>query len=670
MHECMILLHNLVTAVESSTGESSSREVMAQIAWLVPIFPGLAALANGFLCRTELKGMTGLIATLAMVFSFLLSVFCFITVLSAGDHFEPLDVDYYTWIGVGSLHIPFGLYIDPLTIVMMLVVSFVGSIIFIYAMGYMEHDEGFGRFFTYLPLFTFFMFLLVMGNSIPVLFIGWEGVGLCSYLLIGYFYDRNYAADAGKKAFLVNRIGDFAFIIGMLILFWHIGSLKFVDINMRAPEVFAYAGVTVTVITMLMFFGATGKSAQIPLFVWLPDAMAGPTPVSALIHAATMVTAGVYMIARLNILFTLAPATLIVIGVIGGLTALMAASIALVQRDSKKILAYSTVSQLGYMFLACGSGAYIAAVFHLMTHAFFKACLFLGAGSVLHAFHRDTDVDVFEAGGLRKYMPYTRITFLISTIAIAGIPPLAGFFSKDEILWEAFYGGNYFLWILGIVSALLTAFYMFRLYNLLFSGEFRGTEEQRKHLHESPSIMWLPLMVLAFFAITIGWLNMPLLGYTGFHDFLHSVTAKSHEIAHTQHVIEPEMKYTAELILAIVSVIVALIGIILARLIYVWVPSMPARMKESFSGAHEMLFNKYSVDEIYQSVFVNNYYKACRMTQWSDDNVIIAGLNGIAEFFMICGQWVRQMQSGVVLHYAMATILGAAFLSVWLLLWF
>jgi NADH-quinone oxidoreductase subunit L len=279
-------------------------------------------------------------------------------------------------------------------------------------------------------------------------------------------------------------------------------------------------------------------------------------------------------------------------------------------------------------------------------------------------------VDVFEAGGLRKYMPYTRITFLISTIAISGIPPLAGFFSKDEILWEAFYGGNYLLWILGLISALFTAFYMFRLYNLLFSGEFRGTEEQRHHLHESPAIMWLPLMVLAFFAMTIGWLNMPIVGYTGFHDFLHSVTAKGHEFANTQHVVEPEMKFTAELILAVISVIVALIGIILARLIYVWVPSMPMRMKESFSGAHELLFKKYSVDEIYQSVFINNYYKVCRMTQWSDDNVIIAGLNGIAEFFMICGLWVRQLQSGIVLHYAMATILGAAFLSVWLLLWF
>lgn len=667
MQESMLLLHSVFSV---NALEPSSREVMAQIAWLVPLFPGLAALANGFISRTNLKGMAGLIATCSMVFSFLLSVYCLISVLRAGPHFEPLDVDYYNWISVGSLHIPFGVYIDPLTIVMMMVVSFVGTIIFIYAMGYMEHDKGYGRFFTYMPLFTFFMFLLVMGNSIPVLFIGWEGVGLCSYLLIGYFYDRDYAADAGKKAFIMNRIGDFAFVIGMLILFWYLGSLKYVDINLRAPEVFAYAGVTITIITLLLFFGATGKSAQIPLFVWLPDAMAGPTPVSALIHAATMVTAGVYMIARLNILFSLAPSTLTIIGVIGGVTALMAASIALVQRDSKKILAYSTVSQLGYMFLACGSGAYIAAIFHLMTHAFFKACLFLGAGSVLHAFHRDTDVDVIEAGGLRKYMPYTRITFLISTIAIAGIPPLAGFFSKDEILWEAFYTGRFFLWFLGILTALFTAFYMFRLYNLLFSGEFRGTEEQRHHLHESPAIMWMPLMVLAFFAITIGWLNMPIVGYTGFHDFMHSVTAKGHEIAQQNYMIGPEMKYTAELIMAVISVLAALTGIVLARLIYVWAPGMQERMKDAFSGAHTILMKKYSVDEMYQIIFVQNYYKACRMTQWSDDNVIIAGLNGLAEFAMIFGIWIRQLQSGIVLHYAMATLIGAVFLTVWLLICF
>ncbi len=662
------MLQNVLgsTAVESA----GTRETIAQIAWLVPVFPGLAALANAFLSRTHLKDLTGLVATGAMVFSLLLSVYCLVAVIAAGGHFAPLDIDYYTWIGVGAFQIPFGVYIDPLTVVMMMVVSFVGTIIFIYAIGYMSHDEGFGRFFTYLPLFTFFMFILVMGNSIPVMFIGWEGVGLCSYLLIGYFYDRDYAADAGKKAFIVNRIGDFAFVIGMLLIFWYLGSLKYVDINTRAPEVFAYAGVTITMITLLLFFGATGKSAQIPLFVWLPDAMAGPTPVSALIHAATMVTAGVYMIARLNILFSLAPSTLTVIGVIGGLTAIMAASIALVQRDSKKILAYSTVSQLGYMFLACGSGAYIAAIFHLMTHAFFKACLFLGAGSVLHAFHRDTDVDVFEAGGLRKYMPYTRITFLISTIAIAGIPPLAGFFSKDEILWEAFYSGKFFLWILGILAALFTAFYMFRLYNLLFSGEFRGTEEQRHHLHESPVIMWLPLMVLAFFSITIGWLNMPLVGYTGFHDFMHSVTAQGHEIAHAKHVVPADMKYTAEVILAGVSVLVALLGIFLARLIYVWVPGMPERLKDAFSGAYNLLYQKYSVDEIYQTVFVKNYYKVCRMTQWSDDNIIIAGINGLAEFFMICATWVRQVQSGIVLHYALATILGAVFLTVWLLLCF
>jgi NADH-quinone oxidoreductase subunit L len=642
---------------------------MKTFAWLIPILPALAALANGLFGRRYINEWAGHVASAAMLLSLLLAFICTMIALPQGGDFVPVDHDYYTWLGAGTLSIPFGIYIDQLSVVMMMVVSLVSSIIFIYAIGYMRSDPGYVRFFTYMPLFTFFMLLLVMGNSLPLLFVGWEGVGLCSYLLIGYYYDRDYAADAGKKAFIVNRIGDFGFLLGMLLLFWFTGALKFSDLFESAPSSFVYAGVPITMITLLLFFGATGKSAQIPLYVWLPDAMAGPTPVSALIHAATMVTAGVYMVARLNLLYSMAPATLFLVGVIGGLTALYAASIALVQRDAKKILAYSTISQLGYMFLACGTGAYIAAIFHLMTHAFFKACLFLGAGSVLHAFHRTTDVDVFEAGGLRKVMPFTRWTFLISTIAIAGIPPLAGFFSKDEILWKAFSGGHLFLWGLGIAAAFCTALYIFRLYNLLFSGEFRGTGEQRMHLHESPALMWVPPAILAFFSICAGWLNMPLFGYHGFHNFLHPVTAQGHHLA--EHAIHPPIlasEHLLEWLLAIGSVLVALAGIAFARLLYVWEPTLASRMEESFQSAFTILYHKYHIDEVYDLIVVQNYMRCCRAAQWFDDRVIIAGLNGLANSANRAADTVRKIQTGTVTHYALATLVGMVFLVVWLFL--
>ncbi|MBN2325755.1 MAG: NADH-quinone oxidoreductase subunit L, partial [Candidatus Omnitrophica bacterium] len=353
---------------------------------------------------------------------------------------------------------------------------------------------------------------------------------------------------------------------------------------------------------------------------------------------------------------------------VGGVTALFAASIALVQRETKKILAYSTISQLGYMFLACGSGAYIAAIFHLMTHAFFKACLFLGAGSVLHAFHRTTDVDVFEAGGLRRFMPYTRWTFLIATLAIAGIPPLAGFFSKDEILWEAFSTGRIFLWALGIAAAFCTAFYMFRLYNLLFSGEFRGTDEQRSRLHESPAVMWIPLVVLAFFAVCSGWINMPLLGYEGFHDFLHPVASSAGE--KEPWAFASISEHAAEWLLAGFSVFAALLGIFMARLIYVWAPSLQDRMAESFAAPYDVLLHKYRVDEMYNRVFVQNYLRLCRMAQWFDDRVIIAGLNNLAQSVFWSADRLRRVQTGSIPHYALATLAGMIFIVVWLLLCF
>jgi len=636
--------------------------------WLIPLLPGMAALANGLLGPRWIRGKAGHVAAAALAGSFLLALGVWGSLLARDAHARTMEFEYYTWLAVEKLAVPAGLLIDPLSTVMMLVVTFVGTVIFVYAIGYMRGDPGYVRFFTYMPLFAFFMLILVMGNSLPLLFIGWEGVGLCSYLLIGYYYERDYAANAGTKAFLVNRIGDFGFLLGMLLLFWYTDTLKFTELNGVVPALFVEQVVPVTVITLLLFLGATGKSAQLPLFVWLPDAMAGPTPVSALIHAATMVTAGVYMVARLNVLFSLAPATLLVIGAVGGLTAAGAASIALAQREVKKILAYSTISQLGYMFVACGSGAYGAALFHLMTHAFFKACLFLGAGSVLHALHRTTDVDVFEAGGLRKTMPYTRATFFIAALAIAGIPPLAGFFSKDEILWEAFSAGRIFLWVLGCAAAFLTAFYMFRLYNLLFSGEFRGTEEQKAHLHESPSLMWIPLAVLAFFSVTAGWLNMPLLGYTGFHDFLGSILHAPPSMESESLLAGGVSKHVAEWLLAGFSVCVALAGIFAARLLYVWAPELPDRLQETFAAPYQILSEKYRVDEIYDQVFVQNYFRLCRLAQWFDDRAVIAALNQLARSVAQAADRLRRIQTGAIPHYALATVLGMVFLAVWLLL--
>ncbi len=636
--------------------------------WLIPLLPGMAVLVNGLLGPRWIRNKAGHVAAASLAVSFLLSLGTLASLLARSAEARTLEFDYFTWLAVEKLVVPAGVLIDPLAAVMMLVVTFVGTVIFVYAIGYMRGDPGYVRFFTYMPLFTFFMLILVMADSLPVMFIGWEGVGLCSYLLIGYYYERNYAADAGTKAFLVNRIGDFGFLLGMLLLFWYTDTLKFTELNEAVPALFASQGVPVTVIALLLFLGATGKSAQIPLYVWLPDAMAGPTPVSALIHAATMVTAGVYMMARLHGLFSLAPAALLVIGAVGGLTAIGAASIALTQRDAKKILAYSTISQLGYMFVACGSGAYVAAVFHLMTHAFFKACLFLGAGSVLHAFHRTTDVDVFEAGGLRRSLPYTRATFLIATLAIAGIPPLAGFFSKDEILWEAFSAGRIFLWVLGCAAAFLTAFYMFRLYNLLFSGEFRGTEEQKAHLHESPALMWIPLAVLAFFSVTAGWLNMPLIGFTGFHDFLGSVTHAAHS-PEGENLLDGAISgHTAEWLLAAVSVAVALAGIFFARLVYVWAPGLSTRLGETFAAPYRVLLEKYRVDEIYDQVFVQNYLRLCRAAHDFDERVIAAGLNGLARSTAQAAERMRRVQTGSIPHYALATVLGMVFLAVWLLL--
>lgn len=626
------------------------------LVWLVPLFPTAATLLNGLLGRRVIRDRAGHVATVAMLGSLVVSLLCIFDIINTR---QPYDVDYYTWMAAGSLHLSVGFYVDQLTAVMLFVVSFVGTVIFVYAIGYMHGHPGYWRFFTYMPLFATMMFVLILGNSLPVLFVGWEGVGLCSYLLIGYFYDRDYAAQAGRKAFIVNRIGDFGFLVGMLLLYWTLGSLKFTEIFEHAPETYVSGSFMITAITLLLFVGATGKSAQIPLFIWLPDAMAGPTPVSALIHAATMVTAGVYMIARLNILYCLAPVSLLVVATVGALTALVAATIALTQRETKRILAYSTISQLGYMFLACGVGAFGAGIFHLMTHAFFKGCLFLCAGSVLHAFHEDRDLDIFEAGGLRWYLPMTRLTFLIATIAIAGIPPFAGFFSKDEILFESFATGHVLLWAIGLAAAFCTAFYMFRLYNLLFAGEFRGTDHQRRRLHESPFVMWFPLLILAVFSFIGGWVNVPGV-FPKFHAFLHPVFAEGHYLA-ASHAELPGSTIW-EVILAILSVVVALSGILLARWFYVWSPGLAKQASETAPMAYDASFHKYWVDEAYDATVVKNFYRVCHGAQWCDNRIIVASLNGIACVVNWLAEVGAGIQSGYVQHYALATVIGVVFI--------
>jgi NADH-quinone oxidoreductase subunit L len=558
----------------------------------------------------------GLVACGTVLLSFLLSVIAVVKAYGAPGH--TLVETLWTWVPGGAAEtasgaLPFTVdwayQVDPLSSVMLLVVTFVGFWIHVYSTGYMSHDPGYARYMSYLNLFMFAMLTLVLGANYLMLFVGWEGVGLCSYLLIGFWFDRQSASDAGKKAFIVNRIGDAGFALGMFLIFTTFGTLDFravTEAASRMPVDWAWSG-TLTMIGLLLFVGACGKSAQIPLHVWLPDAMEGPTPVSALIHAATMVTAGVYMVARSAAIYSHAPKAMLVVAVIGALTAIMAASIGLVQNDIKRVLAYSTVSQLGYMFLACGVGAFAAGIFHLMTHAFFKALLFLGSGSVIHGMSGEQDMR--RMGGLKAKMPMTRLTMLVGCIAIAGIPPLAGFFSKDEILWSAFKIGGYgrVVWALGFVVAGLTAFYMFRLYHMTFSGEFRGTAEQASHLHESPRSMILPLQVLAAGSVLAG-----LVGIPHVIDFLHVGNVFERFL---EPVMEParaalaQVHTTAapgtavELALMALSVGVAALGIFIARRVFRARGARPDPL-EAAPALHRALYNKYWVDEAYDRVFV------------------------------------------------------------------
>jgi len=619
--------------------------------WLIPGLPLAAVLVNLAVGHRLGRRGVGWLACGAVGLSFLaaLRAVLILAARPAADRF--LVETAYTWIRVGDFTANVSFLLDPLSAVMILVVTGVGFLIHVYSTGYMAHDPDVRRFFLYLNLFMFAMLTLVLADNFLLMFVGWEGVGLCSYLLIGFWYARPSAAEAGKKAFVVNRIGDFGFILGMLVLFTASGTLQFGRLFADAPHVLT--GATVTAATLLLFLGATGKSAQLPLHTWLPDAMEGPTPVSALIHAATMVTAGVYLVARSHVLFQLAPVSLGVVAWVGALTALFAATIGLAQNDIKRVLAYSTISQLGYMFLACGVGVFGAGIFHLMTHAFFKALLFLGAGSVIHALSDEQDMR--RMGGLAPRLPWTHFTMLVATLAIAGIPPFAGFFSKDEILAGAF-GARPVLWALGLVGAALTAFYMFRLYFLTFRGRPRLTEHAEQHLHESPPSMIAPLFVLAVLSVIGGFVGPPFV--KGGHPFARWLAPVFGGEAGAP---AREPAPSAEAILMIVSVLVAAAGILAAWHFYLRDTAAAGRLRERLAGVHRVLFHKYWVDELYDAIAVTPIYRvALWCWRFWDTRIVDGAVNGIAVVVELASGALRLFQTGFVGNYALALALGVA----------
>ncbi len=619
------------------------------LAW-IPGLPLAAVLVNLLLGDRLGKKGTAWLACGAVVAAFALALRAVLQLAALPEHERHLSEVAWTWMRVGTFSVDVAFLLDPLSAVMVLIVTGVGSLIHIYATGYMSHDPSFRRFFLYLNLFMFAMLTLVLADNYLLLFVGWEGVGLCSYLLIGFWYERPSAAEAGKKAFIVNRIGDFGFMLGVFMLVTATGSLQFDRVFSAAPHVFTAGGITLA--TLLMFLGATGKSAQIPLFTWLPDAMEGPTPVSALIHAATMVTAGVYMLARSHVLFELAPATMQVVAVIGAATALMAATIGLAQNDIKRVLAYSTVSQLGYMFMACGVGAFGAGIFHVMTHAFFKALLFLGAGSVIHAMSDEQDMR--RMGGLSSRLPFTHGTMAVATLAIAGVPFLAGFFSKDEILHAAWASGHKGIWLAGIVGAALTAFYMTRLYVLTFRGAPRLSHEAEHHLRESPPSMIVPLIVLATLSVVGGYVGMPFQeGGNAFERWLHPVLSAG------GHAVHYEVSRGVEWTLILLSVGMALLGIVLSLRAYLWDPVAATALRSRFEGLHRLLVNKYWVDEIYDAIIVRPFVGISEWMWGFWDAKVVDGLvNGVGTTLEGGSAILKLFQNGYVGTYALFFTLG------------
>ena len=649
---------------------------MFDYVWLIPMFPAIGFLINGFFGRRYSKKVVGWVACSALGLSFLTSILIFFELIGRPPTERVFEKVFFDWVVSGSFQTVIGYQIDPLSILMALVVSGVSFFIHIYSLGYMHDDPGYSRYFTYLNLFVFMMLNLILANNFLLMFVGWEGVGLCSYLLIGFWFEKDSAANAGKKAFVVNRVGDFGFILGMFLLFTSLGKHGIWTLDFT--EVFANVNKldtpTVTAITILFFIGACGKSAQIPLYVWLPDAMEGPTPVSSLIHAATMVTAGVYMIARCNVLYSMAPISMAIVAIVGVATAIYTASIGFCQNDIKKVLAYSTISQLGYMFLGVGVGAFSAGIFHLMTHAFFKGLLFLGAGSVMHAL--SGELDMRKMGALRKKIPITFWTFFIATLAIAGVPGLSGFFSKDEILWQAFSSshGHFVLWLVAAIAAGMTAFYMFRALFMTFFGQSRVDEHVAHHIHESPKIMTVPLMVLAVLSIIGGYIGVPhvLGGANHIHEFLAPVLGGGAEPAKAHAGISILTQAWAssgeggghsaaalELLMMVISVVIALIGIGIAYLFYVKNPALPKLLAERWKGLYKLVFNKYYVDELYEILFIKSL-KGLGTGLWKgfDDFVIDGTINGIAYLIGWLSGVTRRMQTGLVQNYAFSMVIG------------
>ena len=675
---------------------------MLDYIWLIPIFPLAGALIQLLLGRRMSNKAVSAVSVGLPGLSFLWAVGCFIQFLGLPESYRHLFLrPLYTWLPAGAFHLAdgtlgnlnvnAGMQLDPLSCVMMLVVTGVGFLIHVYSIGYMAHEGGYYRFFGYLNLFMFSMLVLVLADNYLMMFVGWEGVGLCSYLLIGFYFLRKSASDAGNKAFIVNRIGDAAFLLGVMLTGVTFGTLDFHSITttVRNPSFHAGSGV-ITAICILLFIGAMGKSAQIPLYVWLPDAMEGPTPVSALIHAATMVTAGVYMVSRSNALYVMSPTALAWVAAVGAATAIWAASIGLVQNDIKRVLAYSTVSQLGYMFLACGVGAFGAGIFHLMTHAFFKALLFLAAGSVIHALSGEQDLR--KMGALWSKIPTTAWTMLAATLAISGTPLFSGFFSKDEILWQSFSSpyGNKLLWVVGVVTAGMTAFYMFRLFFMTFAGGSRVPHEVEHHIHESPPVMTVPLICLAAGAVGAGWIGWPKVfgGVNWFGKFLDTVFENPAMPAAQEHT------WNLEAGLMLLSVAVAAGGFYLAYRWYVQHPEIPARVAASAGVVYRLVLNKYYVDEIYDALFVNRVKNIGSGLAAFDLGVVDGGVDGVgwltrmsAELSRLWDIWIidglvnvmaffvkllsypmRVLQTGVVQSYAWFITLGVvAFMVYWLI---
>ena len=621
--------------------------MIINLVWLVPLIPFLGFIINGLGRNTLSKNTVAFIGSTAVFASFVLSVAIFMAL--GNDAQKSHEVFLFDWISAGQLNIPLSFLVDPLSSIMLLIITGVGFLIHVYSAGYMHDDDGFGKFFSYLNLFIFFMLLLVLGSNYIVMFIGWEGVGLCSYLLIGFWYSNSNYASAAKKAFVMNRIGDLGFLIAVFLIFNTFGSLEFKEIFPKAAGLISSGDSTIILITLCLFIGACGKSAQLPLFTWLPDAMAGPTPVSALIHAATMVTAGVYMIARSNVLFELAPVIQHLIAIIGLATALLGALIALTQTDIKKVLAYSTVSQLGYMFLGLGVGAYDGAFFHVITHAFFKALLFLGAGSVIHAMHHAQDMRIM--GGLRKKLPITYRTMLIGTIAIAGLPPFSGFFSKDEILAHV-YEQNKIMWAIGVFTAFLTAFYMFRMLFLTFYGTYRGTTHHAEdHIHESPKSMTIPLIVLAVLSAIGGIIGIPhsLGGHHWLSEWLSPVI--------THHAAAPD--HATEYMLMGITVVGVLISIGIAYNRYIGKAHVPADENAERSSLVGLSYNKFYIDELYDAIIRKPLDAMSGFFYRIMDTKIIDGIvNGLGWGTNEASKSLRLIQTGNVGFYIFMMVVG------------